>query len=157
MVAPTVPEHEVATMSASAGRSSPARSKARPTAVRRVPPEPPSFAERHPRGVRATALAVSAVMIFLAGAGTGSFLFLDRMGDMKGALESGMLAGAAQPGGAGGTGGGGAGSPDLDAWARRQGLPGGLPPQALQMLRQQYPGGVPEEVVKELEGKLAGR
>jgi hypothetical protein len=45
---------------------------------------------------------------------------------------------------------------DLQQWAREQGLPEGLPEQALTMLHQQYPDEIPQEIRARILEKLGG-
>ncbi|MFG2192876.1 hypothetical protein [Streptomyces sp. NPDC048639] len=133
------------------------------TAVRsdrpRTEPGSPGFARRHRRLLRVLAGVLAAVVIFLAGVGTAGIVLV---GQMKSTMQSVLAGGGGLPGGSSpGASGSGPSAPGTDDgglrdWAKEQGLPEGLPDQALKLLRQRYPDGVPQEIKDRIEERLGG-
>ncbi|MCW6006691.1 hypothetical protein K1W54_19195 [Micromonospora sp. CPCC 205371] len=112
-----------------------ARAKARRAVLRR-------------RLLQATGIVLAALVLYLGGAGTGLLVMKNRMESRMATL---MSAGTATANPNPGTG-----QADLAQWAREQGLPEGLPEQALTMLHQQYPNEIPPEVREQILQKLGG-
>ncbi|MEU6079533.1 hypothetical protein [Streptomyces sp. NPDC047108] len=125
----------------------------------RTVPGPPGFARRHRRLLHVLAGVLAAVVIFLAGVGTAGIVIV---GQMKSTMRSVLAGGGGLPGGSSaGSGGAGPSAPgtgdeDLQDWAKKQGLPEGLPDQALKLLKQRYPDGVPPEIKDRIEERLGG-
>jgi hypothetical protein len=117
---------------------------------------------------------VVATLIFIAGMGTAGMLVMQRLGGMMPSAGAGMgvppgsaprptgqppvvpgqpqLPGPQPPG----SGPGDASALSDQEWAQQQGLPPGLPADALQMIRSRYPDGVPDEIKKQIEDLTGG-
>jgi cytochrome c biogenesis protein CcdA len=100
------------------------------------------------RLLRAAGVLLTAVLLYLGGAGTGVLVMKNRMESRMAAL---MHASTTGP-----TGVTAQDQVDLQRWAREQGLPEGLPDEALTMLHQQYPDEVPQDVRQQLIERLGG-
>jgi hypothetical protein len=118
-----------------------ARAKARRAVVRR-------------RLLRVTAILLASALLYGGGAGTGFLVMKNRMESrMEGLLNASNAgpAGATTP-----DPGAASDQVDLQQWAREQGLPEGVPEQALAMLHQQYPDEIPPEIREQILEKLGG-
>lgn len=109
---------------------------------------------RRRRLLKATAILLAAALLYLGGAGTGFLIMKNRMESRMGALISagnGDRTGATAPNPSPVPG-----QVDLEQWAREQGLPEGLPQQALATLHQQYPDEIPQDIRERILEKLGG-